>query len=297
MISPLLFNIVIDWVMKRATSDRPRGITWNGFGHLEDKDFADDLALITHAHRDMQEKTSNTETEAGTTGLGISQPKSKVMRMNATSQLDIVVKGQGLENVLEFIYLGSYLTADGGIEREICRRIALASAAFQKMRTIWNSRQISVATKIKLYKSNVRSVLLYAAETWRTNKKIESKLRGFEGRCLRRILRLWWELRVTNKEVARRTGISCIVQEVKRRRWRWLGHVLRMNRSRHPFIALTWNPQGQRHRGRPQGTWRRTIDDERKEAGKTWNELRWLAQDRTQWRNFVGALCSQGDVG
>ena len=141
VISPLLFNIVIDWVMKRATSDKPRGITWNGFGHLEDEDFADDLALITHAHRDMQEKTSNTETEAGTTGLGISQPKSKVMRMNATSQLDIVVKGQGLENVLEFIYLGSYLTADGGIEREICRRIALASAAFQKMRSIWNSRQ------------------------------------------------------------------------------------------------------------------------------------------------------------
>ena len=283
--------------MKRATSDRPRGIAWKAFGHLEDEDFADDLALLSHAQRDMQEKTSNTETEGGSTGLGISQPKSKVMRMNATSQADIVVKDKGLENVQEFKYLGSYLTADGNIEREISARIALASAAFQKMRTIWSSREISVSTKIKLYKSNVRSVLLYAAETWRTNKRIESKLRGFEGRCLRRILRIWWELRVTNKEVARRTGINCIVKEVKRRRWRWLGHVLRMNRSRHPFIALTWTPQGQRDKGRPQGTWRRTIEDERKETGKTWNELRWLAQDRNQWRNFVGALCSQGDVG
>ena len=297
VISPLLFNIVIDWVMKRATSDRPRGITWKAFSHLEDEDFADDLALVSHAQRDMQEKTSRTETEADSTGLGISQPKSKVMRMNAVSQADIIVKGKGLENVQEFKYLGSYLTADGGIEREVLTRIALASAAFQKMRTIWNSREISTTTKIKLYKSNVRSVLLYAAETWRTNKKIESKLRGFEGRCLRRILHIWWELRVTNKEVARRTGINCIVEEVKRRRWRWLGHVLRMNRSRHPFIALTWNPQGQRHRGRPQGTWRRTIEEERKEAGKTWNELQWLAQDRNLWRNFVGALCSQSDVG
>ena len=297
VISPLLFNIVIDWVMKRATSDKPRGITWKDFRHLEDEDFADDLALISHAQKDMQEKTSRTETEASSTGLGVSQPKSKVMRVNARSQADIIVKNKALENVQEFKYLGSYLTADGGIEREILTRIALASAAFQKLRTIWNSREMSVTTKLKLYKSNVRSVLLYAAETWRTNTRIESKLRGFEGRCLRRILRIRWEHRATNKEVARRTGISCIVEEVKRRRWRWLGHILRMNRFRHPLIALTWNPQGQRNRGHPQGTWRRTIDEERKTAGKTWNELRWLAQDRDQWRTFVGALCSKGDVG
>lgn len=44
---------------------------------------------------------------------------------------------------------------------------------------------------MKLYKSNVRTAFLFAAETWGTNKKIESRLRGFEGRCIRRII---WEL-------------------------------------------------------------------------------------------------------
>ena len=110
-------------------------------------------------------------------------------------------------------------------------------------------------------------------------------------------MHLRWEHRVNNKEAARRTGIECIMEEVKRRRWRWLGHVLRMNKSRHPLIALSWNPQGKRKRGRPRGTWRRTIDEEREATGKTWNELRWLAQDRVKWRAFVGALCSQSDVG
>ena len=142
----------------------------------------------------------------------------------------------------------------------------------------------------------MRSVLLYGAETWRTSNRIESRLRGFEGRCLRRILNIWWEHRVTNKEVAERTGIECIVDEVKKRRWRWLGHVMRMHKSRHPLAALTWTPQGKRTKGRPQGTWRRTVDEERTKAGKTWNELRWLAQDRVGWRAFVGALCSsRGD--
>jgi len=105
---------------------------------------------------------------------------------------------------------------------------------------------------------------LYGAETWRTNCKIESRLRGFEGRCLQKILRIHWEERVTNKEKTKSTGIENITKEVKRRRWKWLGHTLRMEKTRHPFMALSWTPLGKRKRGRPLGTWRRTIQEESK---------------------------------
>ncbi|GFR82356.1 endonuclease-reverse transcriptase [Elysia marginata] len=133
-------------------------------------------------------------------------------------------------------------------------------AAFYKLDDIWKSNRIMKDTKLILYTSNVRSVLLYALETWRTNQMIESKLRDFEGRCLRRILGIRWEHRVTNKEMSERTGIRPIVEEVKKRRWRWLGHVLRMSKSRHPLIALAWNPQGARKKGRLQGTWGRSVE-------------------------------------
>ena len=66
------------------------------------------------------------------------------------------------------------------MKEEVNIRIGKAAAAFLKLGNIWKSRKISRKTKIKLYKSNVRSVLLYAAEMWRTNKEIESRLRGFE---------------------------------------------------------------------------------------------------------------------
>ena len=171
-------------------------------------------------------------------------------------------------------------------------RIGLAAQAFKKLNNIWKSTTLSTKTKLRIYQSNVRSTLLYASETWRTNKKLESKLRGFEGRCLRRILKVRWQEKVCNEEIWRRTGMNNIVLEVKRRRWMWLGHVLRMKKGRHPLEALSWAPPGKRHRGRPLGTWRRTIEDEMKTAGKTWNELRWLAQDRSEWKKFVGALCS-----
>ena len=99
-------------------------------------------------------------------------------------------------------------------------------------------------------------------------------------------------LHVTNREVSKRTGINNIIEEVKQRRWRWLGHVLRMNKTRHPHAALRWAPPGKRKRGRPLGTWRRTIEEEMKIMGKTWNEIGWLAQDRDGWRRLVGAFCS-----
>ena len=108
---------------------------------------------------------------------------------------------------------------------------------------------------------------------------------------MRRILRVYWQDHISNAEVSRWTGINNIVDEVKRRRWSWLGHALRMDKSRLPHAALKWTPSGKRKRGRPLGIWRRTVDEEMREAGKTWNELSWLAQDCNVCRRFVGALC------
>ena len=77
------------------------------------------MALVPHENPDKQEKTDRTDTEAGSAGLEVNQPKSKVMRMNARSQADVIFKEKPLENILEFKYLGSFLTADGGIEKEV----------------------------------------------------------------------------------------------------------------------------------------------------------------------------------
>jgi hypothetical protein len=56
--------------------------------------------------------------------------------------------------------------------------------------------------------------------------------------------------------------------------------------------ALDWNPQGYRRRGRPRRTWRRTIEDEMRGTGKTWNEVKGIAGDRNAWKLFTDALSS-----
>ena len=81
--------------------------------------------------------------------------------------------------------------------------------------------------------------------------------------------------------------------EVKRRRWRFLGHVLRMPREHHCVTALTWTPMGKRKVGRPKTTWRRTVEKERTKTGwKSWEEVRAMAKDRDKWRKSSATLCA-----
>ena len=61
ILSPILFLVVIDWVMRKTTSDKPRGIQWTLFSQLEDLDFADDLAFLSVKLDHLQEKTDRLE--------------------------------------------------------------------------------------------------------------------------------------------------------------------------------------------------------------------------------------------
>ena len=96
----------------------------------------------------------------------------------------------------------------------------------------------------------------------------------------------------TNEELHRRAEIEPISTQVKRRRWRWIGHVLRQQTTALTRIALRWTPDGQRKRGRPKETWRRTVEREMKEKGWTWGRLERVSADRHRWRALVEALCA-----
>nr|KAG5690467.1 hypothetical protein BaRGS_016467 [Batillaria attramentaria] len=69
LLSPFLFLLVIDWIMKTTTTGRKNGIQWTLWTQLDDLDFADDLALLSHSHSQMHYKTTCLEaTSAGTGG-------------------------------------------------------------------------------------------------------------------------------------------------------------------------------------------------------------------------------------
>jgi len=132
---------------------------------------------------------------------------------------------------------------------------------------IWKSSQLSKSTKIRIFKSNVIAMLLYRCESWRMTKGDEAKLNTFQHKCLSRLLEIYWPMRVSNEKVRKRANMETISEEVKRRRWTWIGHVLRMDNSSLPRVALTWAPERKRKRRRPREIWRRTVEKEQMTMG------------------------------
>ena len=134
----------------------------------------------------------------------------------------------------------------------------------------------------------MKSVLLYGCETWLVTNEIQRKIQTFVKRYLRYILRLWWP-NISNKDLWKATGQEDINLEIRKRKFRWIGHTLRNKDGEIPKAALHWNPQGNRKRGRPKNSWRISVI---KEAGRSWNELRFLAADRQKWKILIDNLCS-----
>ena len=126
-------------------------------------------------------------------------------------------------------------------------------------------------------------------KTWLVTKDILRKLQTFVNRYLRYILRIWWPKIISNKDLWKVTRHEDINVEIRKRKFRWIGHTLRKEDGEIPKAALLWNPQGNRKRGRPRNSWRRSVN---KEAGRSWNEVSFLAADRRKWKGLIDNLCS-----
>ena len=219
LLSPFLFLLVIDWFMKTTTTGRNNGIQWTLWTQLDDLDFADDLALLSHNHTQMQEKTTRlAETSAGT-GLKINKRKTELMKINATARAPVTVGGEPIREVESFVYLGSVVDKQGGTNRDVSSRIGKAPAAFIMLKNIWASMKISMTTKLRLFKSNVKSVLLYGSETLGMTKATIQNIM-----CHRRIFNTRWPEKISNEELWQRAGQEPVGQQIRRRKWGWIGH-------------------------------------------------------------------------
>ena len=293
--SGFLFLLVIDWIMRTVLADTPTGIRWKMMSKLEDLDFADDIALLSSTHEHMQQKTTKLYNTAKQIGLIINKKKTKVMKINNKNQTAITIDNEEVESVERFSYLGACVSRTGGSDEDIKLRIGKARAVFKKLGKVWRASQFSSRTKIKMFNSLVKPVLLYGSETWKMNEGDNRLVDTFMFRCMRYILKIFWPYVVSNEEILQRTKSVQLSREIQARRWRWIGHVLRMEHESHSVTALTWQPEGKRSRGRPKTTWRRTVEQERNQLGwQSWNEARRVAAERTEWRRRVMALYATG---
>jgi hypothetical protein len=225
-------------------------------------------------------------------GLKINAKKTKLMYLNTERLPVIFVDGKQLDTVDPFNYIGSCITTEDGAERDIKVRIGKARSAFIRLGNIWKTTAFSKKTKLKLFNSCVLFVLLYGSECWRMTDKDINRLSSFHNTSLRKIMKIFWPNKISNKDLHNITNTKDIEILLIQKRSRWLGHVLRKPSEDMTKVALRWTPEGKGKRGRPITTWRRTIENEIKERGYTWGTIERKANNREEWRKLVLTLCA-----
>ena len=244
-------------------------------------------------------------------GLTISVKKTKWFVVNSKGQpttSDIRIRGEEVEKVDEFLYLGSVLSVSGSSENDIRRRIGLGTMRFMSLRrSVWQHPEISVKTKVQIYRAIVLSTTLYGSENWTCTENGYASLNAFHNKNLRTILGLRRD-EVHNEELYHRTGIPSIENLIRANRLRWAGHVRRMRgigadgklkecpedsqRVRWPKKMLFGEliQEGNPGKGRPPFEWTNSLSNDLQKVGI--ETSKWLneAKDWKLWKRRIEVL-------
>lgn len=295
VLAPALFCTAVDWILNKALPLTGIKISGETFS---DTDYADDIAAMDEDPLRLTNTLEKIENACTELGLHVSWAKTKIQNTGAGPPAgDVAVKGQTVEGVEQFTYLGSMVSSAQGSRTEQLRRIGIAASNMNRLSRVWRQSHLSLATRLRLYMSLIIPVLLYASETWTTTKCDLNRLQAFHMKCQRQILGIHWFDMIKNTEIAKRTCLPHIGDLIAQRRHSMFGHIVRMNPLSPGHIALrlcrdismnrSIPANWKRPRGRPRSSW---ISQIRRDTGvpitTSWRQ----AESRQLWRVDAKAI-------
>ncbi|VDP23728.1 unnamed protein product [Schistosoma margrebowiei] len=138
----------------------------------------------------MQVKTNSRASASASVSLVKHKGKSKILKYNTENTNPITLDEEALEEEEAFTYLHRIIDEQGGLGADVNANIGKASATFLQLRNIWDSKQLSTTIKVRIFNTNVLTVLLYGPETWRTTTTISNMVQVFINNCLRKVLNI-----------------------------------------------------------------------------------------------------------
>ena len=272
--------------MTDALEDHERSVSIGG-RTITNLRFPDDIDALAGKEEELVKLVNHLDKASTTYGMEISAEKTKLMTNNIKGiSLDIRTGCQKLETVQSFKYLGSVVT-DEGSKQEILSRIAQTIGALTKLKTIWKDKNIALSSKIRLMRSLVISIFLYACETWTLTAELERKILTTEMRCFRRLLGISYRDHVTNEEAMNRIRQAIgpyedLLTTVKKRKLRWYGH--KTSSTGLAKMILQGTVQGGRRKARQKKRWEDNITEW---TGLKLGEAIRKAENREEWRKVV----------
>ena len=305
VISPVLFNLFLNFILKLIRPQlEERGVKLcyrigdslfklDKEGMLEMNEwafaYADDLVLLSDEKEKLHESLRIFDQAVADAGMEMSVAKTKVMQTgNEAGKVDISLdmgpRG-AVKEVNEFKYLGSLITNDGTMAKEISARITKAGGVFAAMRrNVFAVRAMARSVKLRVYAASVISVLLYGSETWNITAADMKRLESFHNRCLRCMFGISRLTHFTNFDLRKLTGQRTIESTIMANRLRWLGHVMRMPEERMPKRMMFARLQTTRPAGGAKQRWKDCVQHDLRAMGVEdgWSTL---AQQRDEWHS------------
>ena len=277
VLAPTLFGIFFSMMLKHAFGTATEGIHLHTRSDgklfnmsrlkaltkvqrrlIRDMLFADDAAVVAHSQEELQRLMNRFSDACAAFGLTISIKKTEVMGQEVASEPEIYINNEKRVTTSSFTYLGSTISDDVTLDKELDRRIGRACGTFAKLKgRVWENRKLTIKTKMAVYRACILSTLLYGSETWAIYASQEKRLNTLHLKHLRNILGIRWDDFVTNNSILKRAGLDSIQSLLKQRRLRWLGHVRRMDDGRITKDLLYGElVKGKRSLGRPKQCYR-----------------------------------------
>ena len=247
--------------------------------------YADDAAICATSADQLQELLDGFASACQKFGLTISLKKTVTLSVNQTHQFHI--NETTLQHVNSFTYLGSTMTSNLCLDKELSTRLGRAAAVFGKLeKRVWRNKHLTTGTKVRVYEACVVSVLLYGSASWTTYRRQEDRLSAFHTRNLRAILGVTWKDKMTNETLFSITHSRPLSTQLKFNRLRWTGHAHRMSGSLLPHQLLhSVLKEGTRPIGRPHLRYRDVLKRDLRDFNI--NPTSWTSacSDRVSWRS------------
>ena len=160
--------------------------------------------------------------ESEKVGLKLNIQKTKIMGSGPITSWEIDV-----ETVVDFIFLGSKITANGDCGHEMKRCLLLGSKIMTNFDSILKSKDISLSTKVRLVKAMVFPVVMCGCESWTIKKAEHRRIGAFDLWCWRRLLRVPWTSRRSNQSILKKISPGCSLEGLMLKlKLQYFGHLM-----------------------------------------------------------------------
>ena len=292
ILSPCLFNIYAENIMRNLKNDAEfeqfESFSIGGRDTPELR-YADDTTLLSNSPEGLEKMITTLKKHSENQNLFLNSKKTKLMTTDKAKETPmIIIDNNSLETVDRFEYLGSLITNNGDCLHEIKRRTSIALQKLVQLKNIWSSTDRTL--KLKLLRACIFPVATYGCEAWTLTETAKKKITAFEMKCYRRILRVSWREKKSNKDILTELDIrgNWLIDSIKRRKLTYYGHIKRHNELERTI--LEGMVEGARGRGRPRRRW---IQDIKETLGIPLAEAAVLARHRVDYREAVRKATSQ----